>query len=179
MGLMSTDFRVRQIRVEEWPALRALRLDMLRDPVADIAYLDTYELAAARSDDFWRDRARGSSEGGPNRQFVAETSGGELAGTVTVLVEEPGTKDFAGAEVACRQAHVVGVYVRPSHRGGAVTRELFRTAVAWARALPGVERVRLFVHKDNARAAGFYRKAGFVEVGPAGDEREMEYRATP
>ena len=40
-----------------------------------------------------------------------------------------------------------------------------------------MSRVRLFVHKDNARAAGFYRKAGFVGVGSLGDEREMEYRA--
>ena len=118
---MSTDFSVRQIRPDEWPALRALRMDMLRDPVADIAYVDTYEVAAARPDDFWRERALNTSEGGPNRQFVAETSTGELAGTVTVRVEEAGTKDFAGVEVARRQVLVVGVYVRPHHRGGALT----------------------------------------------------------
>lgn len=170
------NYEVRPVRAEEWPAVRALRLDMLRDPAADIAYLDTYELASARSDAFWQERTQSGAEGGPNRQFVAEGPHGDWAGTVTVLVEEPGTKDFTGARIAHRQAHLVGVYVRPAHRGGAVTRELFREAVAWGRAQPGVTRIRLFVHKDNARAEGFYRKAGFVRVGTAGDEIEMEHQ---
>lgn len=176
MGPMSNEhFTVREVRADEWPTLKALRMDMLRDPVADIAYLDTYELAVARPDGFWKERAQSSSEGGPNRQFVAETPGGSLAGTVTVIVEEPGTKDFAGGVISARQAHVVGVYVRPTHRGGPLTRDLFRAAITWAQAQDGVSRVRLFVHEDNARAQAFYRKAGFTQSGSVGDEHEMEY----
>lgn len=178
MGPMSDEnYQVRPIRADEWPAVRALRLEMLRDPAADIAYLDTYELASERPDDFWQERAASGAEGGPNRQFVAEGPGGHWAGTVTVFMEEPGTKDFTGAPIARRQAHVIGVYVHPDHRGGTITPALFREAVAWGSAQPDVTRVRLFVHKDNARAAAFYRKAGFVRVGSAGDEVEMEHVA--
>ncbi|MYV64039.1 GNAT family N-acetyltransferase, partial [Streptomyces sp. SID4931] len=81
------------------------------------------------------------------------------------------------------QAHLVGVFVRPEARGTGVTDALFREAVAWAWSLsaPRMERVRLYVHEKNSRAAAFYRKFGFVPSGQwilaPGDrgEQELEY----
>jgi ribosomal protein S18 acetylase RimI-like enzyme len=165
--LTSGDYVIRAIRPDDWPRVKQLRLDALRDPVAHLAFLETYEEAAARADVFWQDRAVGSGEGSTAaRQFIAEASDGTWAGSVTVLIEEAGTKDWAGYPVECRQGHVVGVFVRPEHRGNGLIKALFDAGVAWARER-GVERVRLLVHEDNERAQGAYRKAGFVPSGLA------------
>ncbi|WP_406729765.1 GNAT family N-acetyltransferase [Streptomyces sp. GD-15H] len=156
---------IRPVRAEEWPAVKGLRLIALRDPVAHIAFLDTYETAVARPDTYWQERTAGAAEGaGGVRQFIAETADGTWAGTVAVLVEEAGTTDWAGFPVERRQGHLAGVYVRPEHRGNGLTKALFEVALEWAWAR-GMERVRLIVHPENGRALGFYRKAGFVESG--------------
>lgn len=174
------DCAVRPVRAGEWAAVRELRLTALRDPVARLAYLETHEEAVGRPDSYWRERtANAAEDAGGVRQFVAEAADGSWVGTVTVLIEEAGATDWAGFPVARRQGHLVGVYVRPGHRGSGVTGALFDAALEWAWGR-GAERVRLIVHPENARALGFYRKAGFVESGVtvplAGkpDEHELE-----
>ena len=172
---------IRSIRSDEWAEARELRLAALRDPVAHLAFLETYEAAAARPDAFWRERAAGAAEGvAERRQFVAVGPDGVWGGSVTVLVEEVGTRDFFGGVIEKRQGHLVAVYVRPEHRGSGVgvTRALFDAALEWAWE-SGLERVRLYVHEKNSRAEAFYRKAGFVPTGLSvtGDdgERELEF----
>ncbi|MEU6221928.1 GNAT family N-acetyltransferase [Streptomyces sp. NPDC047022] len=156
---------IRPVRPEEWPAVRELRLTSLQDPVAHLAFLDTYDAAVARPDSFWRERAEGASEAAAEaHQFVAETADGTWAGTLTVLMEKAGTTDWAGFSVDRTQGHVVGVYVRPSHRGTGLLKELLDAGLEWAWG-QGAERVRLIVHEDNARAAASYRKAGFAPSG--------------
>ncbi|MFJ7149300.1 GNAT family N-acetyltransferase [Streptomyces sp. NPDC100445] len=164
-GLTRDDYTVRAIRPDEWAAVRQLRLDALRDPVARIAFLGTYEEAADRPDEYWQDRAVGSGEGSTAaQQFIAEAPDGTWVGTLTVLVEEAGTKDWAGNPVERRQGHVVGVYVRPEHRGNGLIGALFDAGLDWAWRMR-VERVRLIVHEDNVRAQGAYRRIGFVPSG--------------
>ncbi|KAF3469669.1 GNAT family N-acetyltransferase [Streptomyces sp. Tu 3180] len=171
---------IRPVRAEEWAVAKESRLRALRDPVAHLAYLETYEEAVARPDSYWRERtARGAQDAGGVRQFVAEAADGSWAGTVSVLIEEAGSTDWAGFPVERRQGHLVGVYVAPGYRGSGVARALFDAALEWAWGR-GTERVRLIVHPRNARALGFYRKAGFTESGVtvplAGkpEERELE-----
>ncbi|MBB1246684.1 hypothetical protein GL263_24485 [Streptomyces durbertensis] len=48
MGI-DTDCAIRPVRPEEWPQVKELRLAALRDPAAPIAFLETYEEAAAIS----------------------------------------------------------------------------------------------------------------------------------
>lgn len=100
-------------------------------------------------------------------------------GSVTVVVEEAGAPLVFGDTSEVRQAHLVGVYVRPEHRGSGVTEALFRAAVEWAHSLEGLERVRLYVHQDNARAQAFYRRFGFGRSGASvavpGDPAKVEY----
>ncbi|MFF1687065.1 MULTISPECIES: GNAT family N-acetyltransferase [unclassified Streptomyces] len=172
-------YAVRPVRAEEWEAVRELRLASLRDPVAPIAFLETYEDAVARPDEFWRERAGRFELDGSARQFVAEGADGLWWGAVTVRVEGPGETLMFGDPGEVRQAHLVGVYVRPGYRGSGVTEALFLAAVEWARSLAGLERVRLYVHEDNARAQGFYRRFGFVRSGESlavpGDPGKCEY----
>lgn len=172
---------VRPIRAHEWREVKELRLSALKDPAAPIAFLETYEKAVAEPDSFWQERAKGASGGTRVRQFVAEGRDGAWSGMVTVLIEDAGSSDVFGTTVQQRQAHIVGVFVRPGHRGGGVIDALFETAVAWASSVPEVARVRLYVHQDNARAESFYRRFGFVPSGhtapmkgdPSKVEREM------
>ncbi|AVH57921.1 MULTISPECIES: GNAT family N-acetyltransferase [Streptomyces] len=177
---------IRSIRPDEWARVKELRLAALQDPVAHLAFLETYEDAAARHDAFWQERAAGAAEGSTTRQqFVAEGEGGAWAGSVTVLVEEGGSRDPFGGVIEQRQGHLVGVFVRPEHRGSGVgvTRALFDAALQWSWGI-GLDRVRLFVHEKNTRAEAFYRKAGFVPTGGTvkapgvAGELELEFAIT-
>ncbi|WP_329590591.1 GNAT family N-acetyltransferase [Streptomyces sp. NBC_01362] len=176
---------IRAVRADEWPLVKELRLAALRDPAAPVAFLETYEQSAAHSDEFWQDRALGASAagGGDVRQFVAVAPDGRWDGGVTVLIERPDAEVRFGEAVDVHQAHVVGVFVRPGARGAGLAEELFRAGTGWAWSLTGprIERVRLYVHEDNPRAAAFYRRIGFSATGRSvpvpGDPsaREIEY----
>ncbi|KPI15782.1 GCN5-related N-acetyltransferase [Actinobacteria bacterium OK074] len=176
-------YLIRSIRADEWAAAKALRLVALQDPVAHLAFLETYEQAVAQPDEFWQARAAGAAEGESQRQqIIAETEGGDWAGSVVVFVEEAGEPDPFGSIAEQRQGHLVAVFVREEWRGRGVSEALFARALEWSWDA-GLERVRLFVHEDNQRAQGFYKKAGFVLTGHtvpmAGDsgkrELEMEF----
>ncbi|MFF5639836.1 GNAT family N-acetyltransferase [Streptomyces sp. NPDC012825] len=179
------DHLIRALRADEWEKAREIRLAALRDPIAHLAFLDTYEAAVERPDAFWRERAEDSSESGEGkvRQFVAEGPDGTWAGTITLLVERPSDEVRFGEPAKVDQTHVVGVYVRPGARGTGVIDALFRAGVewSWSSVEPAVERVRLYVHEDNARAAAFYRRFGFTATGErvavpgSGSAEEVEY----
>jgi GNAT superfamily N-acetyltransferase len=167
---------IRQIRADEWEKVRDLRIESLKDPAAPVAFLETVEQAEARDDAFWQDRARRAADSDAVRQFVAEAPDGSWHGSVTVLVERAGGDDLFEGRIAVDQGHLVGVYVRPEHRGTGLTEALFAAALdwSWSREEPVLERVRLFVHEDNGRAQAFYLKSGFTATGgvvpmPGGD----------
>jgi GNAT superfamily N-acetyltransferase len=157
-------YLVRAVWGEDWEQLRELRLAALADPVAPVAFTETYARAAAQDDEFWKRRA---SQGGRRTEqcefpsagpraetFVGvdEADGGRWAGSVTVLDE--------GGVV-----RVVGVYLRPEHRGTGLAAMLFHAAEEWARALPEARRMLLNVHEGNPRAESFYRRIGYVRTG--------------
>ncbi|MFI1522079.1 GNAT family N-acetyltransferase [Kitasatospora cineracea] len=161
------DHLIRAVTGEDWRQVKELRLAALRDPVAGIAFLDTYDNAAARPDEHWQERAAGSRGETVAQQFVAERADGGWDGSVTVLIERAGHADALGAPTDVDQAHLVGVFVRPEQRGTGLARALFDAAIAFAHELdePKVSRVRLYVHQDNQRAEAFYRKIGFTRSG--------------
>ncbi|MFE2729322.1 GNAT family N-acetyltransferase [Kitasatospora sp. NPDC059327] len=173
---------IRAVEAHDWPKIKQLRLDALRDPAAPIAFHDSYEPAVARPDEFWQERAAAAAEGVAARQFVAETPDGSWLGTVSVLVERAGTATLFGEVPEQAQTHLVGVFVRSEARGSGVAKDLFAAALDWSWSLaePRIERVRLFVHEANGRAEAMYRRTGFEPTGhtlPApGDEtaREIE-----
>ncbi|GAA1098505.1 GNAT family N-acetyltransferase [Kitasatospora arboriphila] len=171
---------IRAVTVEDWQRVKELRLDALRDPVAGIAFLETYDNAVTKPDGFWQERAAGSRGDMIVQQFVAERTDGGFDGSVTVLIEPAGGADVFGAPVDVDQAHLVGVFVRPEQRGTGLARALFDAAIDFAHRLDAlkVSRVRLYVHQDNQRAEAFYRKIGFTRSGRSvpvpGDESSVE-----
>ncbi|NXY99100.1 GNAT family N-acetyltransferase [Streptomyces sp. BR123] len=174
---------IRPVRADEWEKVKELRLVALSDPMAPLAFLETAAQAAEKPDEFWQDRARAAAEGRDVRQFVAEAPDGRWDGSVTVFLEEIGSTDFLDQDIERNQGHIVGVFVRPRQRGTGITDALFEAALEWAWSLeePALERVRLFVHEDNARAGAFYRRFGFQPSGlvipKPGDphSKELEY----
>lgn len=167
---------VRRIRADEWPQVKALRLRMLQDPAAPIAFLDTYDAAVQRPDEFWQERAAGSAAGEVSVNHVA-LAGEDWVGSVSGLLEVPGADDFEGLPILARQVHVVGVYVDPAHRGAGLFERMLAQVDAWARE-KHVDRLRLYVHADNARARAVYERCGFtlsghVSEAAAGTELEM------
>lgn len=169
---------IRRVRPEDWPRTRAARLEALQDPAAPIAFLETYEVAVQRTDDFWQERATGASAGSTTAQFLAiDPATGDVVATVSGLREEPGSEDFSGAPIGLLQVHVVGVWVRPDQRGSGLLGRLVDEVAAWA-AGHGIRRLRLLVHEDNDRAHAAYVKLGFARTGTvvhleAGRELEM------
>ncbi|MFE7778948.1 GNAT family N-acetyltransferase [Streptomyces sp. NPDC057445] len=174
------EYVIRALRADEWAKAREIRLAALQDPAAPVAFLETYEQAAARPDSFWQARALGAT-GDEAHQFVAAAPDGSWAGTISVLVERPDSEVRFGEAAKTDQTHLVGVYVRPEARGSGVADALFRAGVEWSWALGGdpIRRVRLYVHERNSRAAAFYRRFGFVASGATapvpGEETAQEH----
>lgn len=172
---------IRAVTAEDWQQVKELCLEALRDPVAGIAFLDTYDNATAQPDEFWQERAAGSWGEMIAQQFIAERTDGRWDGSVTVLIERAGRGDVLGRPTDVDQAHLVGVFVRPEQRGTGLARALFDAAIAFAHELDEskVSRVRLYVHQDNQRAEAFYRKIGFARSGRSipvpGDESSVEH----
>lgn len=144
---------VRRVVEDDWAALRAVRLEMLAD--TPLAYLETVADAEARSEGEWRFRAHRGSAGSTDLGLAAEPVGepGRWVGYLACFVDAPG------------QGHVVSVYVAPSHRGTGLATEMLEGVRRWATQEAGLNRLHLFVHEHNARAAAFYRRYGFVATG--------------
>ncbi|MEV5595937.1 GNAT family N-acetyltransferase [Streptomyces sp. NPDC052496] len=157
-------YLVRPVKADEWQRLRELRLAALADPVARIAFNESFEKVAAYPDDVWQRRAARSDEDRDPLTFIGEAPDGSWGGMVVVRVELEGAEEWDDEEP---WAHIVGVYVRPEQRGTGLARELFAAAVewAWSRPEPVVRRIRLWVHEENERALMLYRSLGFVETG--------------
>jgi ribosomal protein S18 acetylase RimI-like enzyme len=154
---------------DDWAALRAVRLEMLAD--TPLAYLETVGDAEARSEGEWRFRAHRGSTGSTDLGLCAELADGtgRWVGYLACFVDTPG------------QGHVVSVYVAPTHRGTGLATELLDGVRAWATHEAGLNRLHLFVHEHNDRAAAFYRRYGFTATGyrepyepdPSTSEEEM------
>ncbi|GAA4066773.1 GNAT family N-acetyltransferase [Agromyces indicus] len=160
---------IRTTGEDDWQAVRALRLEMLRD--TPIAYADTLERALQYDEAEWRVRARRGE--GPNQTVVVAIEDERWVGTMGCYVPDAETGPL-----------LVGVYVAPDRRGddAGVTRALLAEIERWAS--ERADTLRLEVHEDNPRARRFYEKLGFTltghtrpyELEPGGLELEMAKR---
>jgi GNAT superfamily N-acetyltransferase len=128
-----------------------------------MAFLESYADTAAHTDDFWRERAQTAATSAIAAQFVAVAEQ-RWIGSLAVLIRATGQADHLGRFTDDRRALVVGVYVRPESRGAGVIDMLLTAAGGWADGM-GLRRIELDVHRDNARAQGAYRRAGFQPTG--------------
>lgn len=155
----SNEFVIRATRQEDWEAVRALRLEMLRD--TPLAYGETLEHALTVDEAGWRMRAaRGESE---SQAAIVAIEGDRWVGTMGCYIPDATTGPM-----------LVGVYVAPDRRGDAtgVTRALLEEIEHWAAGRG--DTLRLEVHESNQRARRFYEKLGFTLTG-----RSREYELAP
>lgn len=140
---------VRRLTEDDWPDLRAVRLAMLLD--APRAYGSTFARERDYPESLWRERAKGHA-------WLAYGRLGEVVlpvGSVTL---------WHGPDQPAGESRLVGMWVAAHARGSGVADRLVAALVAEARGL-GLTRVLLQVAEDNPRAAGAYRRLGFVETG--------------
>lgn len=159
---------VRRLIEDDWADLRAVRLAMLLD--APRAYGSTFARERDHPESLWRERAKGHA-------WLAYGRLGDVVlpvGSVTL---------WHGPDQLPGECWLVGMWVAAHARGGGVADRLVDALVTEARDL-GLTRVLLQVAEDNPRAAGAYRRLGFVETGERGPsvaypevcEAEMELR---
>jgi RimJ/RimL family protein N-acetyltransferase len=160
---------VRRIQPDDWPRLRDLRLEALKD--SPLAFVEQYDESLAEPDEFWQHRASRAADGQERATFIADEES-RFTAMAACFLEEP------------TLAHVVGVYVTPSRRGTGLGDRVIQAAVDWAQTVPAVVRIHLYVTDGNERAAAVYRRLGFVATGttipyppdPTVMEHEMEFR---
>jgi GNAT superfamily N-acetyltransferase len=91
------------------------------------------------------------------RYFVAEVDG-RMAGTTMLTYE---LTDWRDGVIWWLQS----VFIEPEHRRHGVFRAIYRHIEDLARAHPEVRGLRLYVHRDNARAMKTYESMGMEKAG--------------
>lgn len=127
----------------DWPALKATRLASLLD--APTAFGVSHASAAAYTDADWQQRAVSTAQ----RTFFLAFDGEQAIGIAAQVVAGNG---------AC---NLIAMWVRREYRGMAVAQGLV-DAVKRQAVAAGHARLVLDVAPENARAAAFYQKQGFV-----------------
>ncbi len=136
---------VRRAESEDWPKLRAIRLEALGD--SPEAFGSTYGVALKLSNYQWRAMVERSV------YFLAERDG-DVVGMVSGGLNDrrPGTH------------WLYGMYVTPSSRGTDTAAMLVDAVVEWARG-EGATELYLHVTSIAQRARAFYARVGFVATG--------------
>jgi GNAT superfamily N-acetyltransferase len=140
---------VRAIRVDDWPQLRAIRLEALVDTPS--AYSTTYDEAVAFPDSLWIERATASVAGVEQTTVVGFDGDRAVALAIGLLREQH----------AALVTVIVSVYVTRSVRGTGTADRMFPLIHAWGEA-HGSLQASLWVEETNARAIGFYERIGYT-----------------
>ncbi|WP_342746218.1 GNAT family N-acetyltransferase [Streptomyces pini] len=86
-----------------------------------------------------------------------------------LLEGRPAGQASGVAEPGGSTAELISMWVGPGARGRGVGDALVRAVEEWARKA-GAGELRLSVMPGNAHAAALYRRHGFEDMGPVGDE---------
>lgn len=134
---------IRATTADDWAILKEIRLAALRD--APTAFGVRHAAAAAQTDAQWRERAAG-----PHPLFLLAFRDGVAVGMIG-----------GGVSAATGEYNLIAMWVRPEQRGSGVAAQLLAAIKASAAAKEHT-RIVLDVAPENARAAAFYRRQGFV-----------------
>lgn len=134
------------------PQYRELMLEAYAQ-AAD-AFTSTAEERAHESLSWWENRTAGAD--GSSESFGVFESA-SLVGSVTL--------QYSAKLKTRHSALVVGMYVRPNHRGSGAAAALVQAAIAAAKARPEIQSLRLTVTNGNEPAIRLYTSAGFVAWG--------------
>jgi GNAT superfamily N-acetyltransferase len=133
---------VRATALDDWQAMRDIRLEALRD--APDAFASTYARETAFEPAEWHRRA---TRDGSFLAFIPELAA--PAGLVGGFEQEPGV------------AELVSMFVRPQARGHGAGEALIDAVVAWAQNRSATS-VHLWVSEINKPAIRLYERCGFT-----------------
>lgn len=139
---------VRAVTVDDWPQLRAIRLEALRDTPS--AYATTYDETIAFPDSLWFEHTK-ASVAGVDQITVVGFDDDKAVSLATGLLRE---------HHAALITVVVSVYVTASVRGTGTGDRMLSLIHAWG-AASGSSQASLWVEEANARAIGFYERVGY------------------
>jgi GNAT superfamily N-acetyltransferase len=151
---MSTNWRVRRIRVGEGLRLRAFRLHALAD--APAAFGSTLAREQAYAEEVWRQRAAEGAAALERVTVVAERDE-QWVGMASGFADAPN-------EPAQMGPVLVGMFVAGRVRRLGIGEALVDGVRRWA-ASRGESRLHLWVVSTNAPALGLYRRCGFQAAG--------------
>ena len=134
---------IRPTTAADWPALKAARLAALFD--APTAFGASHASAVSFSDTDWQQRANNT----PQRTFFLAFDDDQAIGLAAQVVAGDG------------ECHLIAMWVQQEYRGMPVAAGLVE-AVKQCAVENGHARLVLDVAPENARAAAFYQKQGFV-----------------
>ena len=140
---------VRAVTVDDWPQLRAIRLEALRDTPS--AYSMTYDEAVAFPDSLWTERAA-ASVAGVDQLTVLGFDGDKAVSLAIGLLRK---------QQEALVTVVVSVYISPSVRGTGLGDRMFPLIHTWGEA-HGSSQASLWVEETNDRAIGFYERLGYT-----------------
>jgi GNAT superfamily N-acetyltransferase len=132
---------VRATVLDDWQAMREIRLQALRD--APDAFASSHAREAAFEPDEWHRRVTRDGS------FLAFLPDGELAGLAGGYEEEPGVVEL------------VSMFVRPQARGHRVGEALIDAIAGWAKNRDATS-VHLWVTETNKPARRLYERCGFT-----------------
>ena len=167
---MLADVELRRVVPDDWPAIKALRLEALQD--CPTAFCERYADAVRETDERWLARTARGAEGGDSFQVLAWLRDLPVATSVGFLDGD--------------DAVLAAVYVTPACRGRGLLDAMVEQVAAWARER-SCPRLRLLVHETNAAAQKAYERLGFVPTGhrepypldPATEEVELALSLSP
>ena len=146
---------VRETVMDDWQALRDIRLAALRD--APDAFASTYAEQAAFEETEWRQRI---ARGGTFLAFVPEADASD--------VPEADASEPAGLAGGYQQGPgtvgLISMFVRPRARGRGVGEALIAAVLDWARTRNATS-VHLWVTETNKPARLLYERCGFSLTG--------------
>ena len=138
-----SNIHIRPTTASDWPALKAARLAALLD--APTAFGASHASAARFTDADWQQRAINTAQ----RTFFLAFDGDLAIGLAAQVVAGDG------------DCHLIALWVAQPYRGMDVAAGLV-AAVKQCAVKNGHARLVLDVAPENARAAAFYQKQGFV-----------------
>ena len=153
---------VRETVIDDWQALRDIRLEALRD--APSAFGSSYEREAAFGEPDWLRRI---ARGGNFLAFIPEVGASEVRASEVsasaVSASEPAGL-IGGYPETADIVELVSMYVRPKARGRGVGEALVAAVFAWAQARDA-KTVHLWVTESNDPARALYERCGFSPTG--------------
>jgi len=116
------------------------------------AFCSTYAREAQFTDEVWHERS--ASLDGDKKIGFLDMEAGKPCGLVACFRDEE----------ASTSAHVISMWVAPSHRGTGLSAALINAIHAWAQTR-GITTLLLGVISNNAAAIKFYERYGFTRTG--------------